>query len=80
MGFISPLLLTQVAQMSIVPMTTSATMLTAMVAKDFFLDLFLNPQNHVIAVMILGGVTVAAFVGSAFLIKLLYDKYHPKKT
>jgi hypothetical protein len=80
MGFIPPVLLSSATQFALVSMQPAALGLTLNVTKDFFQNLFLNPQNHTTAVMIIGGVCVVSCVGIAFLIKFLYDKYHPKKT
>jgi hypothetical protein len=74
MAFISPVMFTSFAQMSVVHFATATTTLTTCAVKDFFLNLFLHPGDHSVAIIIMGGVAVAACVGLAFLIKMIYER------
>ena len=56
---------------------SAASVLTANVVRDFFMNLFMHPGDHYMAVAIMCVVSIGACVGSAFLIKLLYEKYCP---
>jgi hypothetical protein len=58
----------------------ATTTLTANVIRDFFMNVFLHPGEHTIAVIICCGVVAAPFVGLAFLIKWIYEKYCPDRT
>lgn len=60
--------------------TLAAGALTANVVRDFFMNLFLHPGKNYIVVMALCAMTVAACVGLAFLIKMVYEKYSPDHT
>ena len=81
MAFISPIMFSSLAQMSVVSTTvTAVTTLTAGVAKDFFMHLFMNPGKNFVPIMIVCAVFVAAGVGSIFLIKMIYNKCMPDKS
>lgn len=56
------------------------TSLTASAAHQFFTNLFYHPGQYPMPIMILGGVTVAACVGVAFLVKMAYDKFCTETT
>ena len=53
--------------------------LTANVVRNFFTNLFMHPGDHYMTVVIICAVSVGACIGSAFLIKLVYEKYGPNK-
>lgn len=55
-----------------------ASTLTANVVRDFFTHLFMHPGDHFMGVVMICGVGVGSLVGSAFLIKLVYEKYCPE--
>ncbi|MCC5831677.1 MAG: hypothetical protein JJU12_01350 [Chlamydiales bacterium] len=75
MAFI-PALLSGSTQLT---MTTAHGSAMALSLNDFFLNLFMNPGENSTAIMIMGGVTVAACVGLAFLIMRLYEKCCPER-
>ena len=56
---------------------SAASALTAHVVRDFFTNLFMHPGDHYMAVVMICVVSIGACVGSAFLIKLVYEKYCP---
>jgi hypothetical protein len=79
MAFIPPLL-SGSAQLTLTSTATSTmTTLMAGTVKDFFLNLFMHPGENSTAVMIMGGLTVAACVGLAFLIMKLYERCCPER-
>lgn len=73
MGFITPVLFS--------PFVVTPTITTVMtsVITEFFTKVFLNPGNHLVAVIVMSAVVVAICVGIIFLIKLLFDKCCPVK-
>ncbi len=77
MGIPVSLLFSNFTQMTILPVVSTATILTLKVSANFFFDLFMNPTHHAVVVMVFSGVVIAAVVGIIFLIKMLFDKYYP---
>ena len=53
--------------------TTSTT--TAMIAKEFFLDLFINPFNHFVPLLFFAALFVVPMSGVLYLVKKAYDRY-----
>ncbi len=60
---------------------TSAALptLVGSVVGDFFTHVFLHPGQHTTAILAMAGVTVAIGIGTAFLIKLIYNRCCPDK-
>jgi hypothetical protein len=65
------------AMLSTAVTTSMLTTLTANVVKDFFIQIFLNPGSHFVAVVVICAVAVAPVAGLIFLTKKVYDKYCP---
>ena len=80
MVFFSPVMFAGQMTVGVSVASTAMGALTANVAKDFFMGIFMNPGNNFMGVMIVCGVVVATCVGLAFLLKLLFDKCFPKRT
>ena len=59
--------------------TTALTSLTANAAKDFFMQVFLNPGGNIPGVIIVCVLVAGPLIGLAFLVKLIYGKCSPKK-
>lgn len=75
MVFMTPVMLTSHFTLA----STLVPSLATTVTKNFFMQLFLNPGDNFIAVLIVCGVVVAPCVGLIFLIKKLYEKYTPER-
>jgi hypothetical protein len=74
MSFVTSIFFSGLAPYSTSTLSTMAGALSANVIKDFFMNIFMNPGNHFIPVAIFGGVCIAACVGLAYLIKMVYEK------
>jgi hypothetical protein len=79
MVFFPPVALTSQMVLMTSAASTALGTLTASVAKNFFLQIFMNPGGNFMGVVIICALPVAACLGSAFLIKMLFDKVFFKK-
>ena len=57
--------------------TPTDTYTTNVVVKDFFIHLFYHPGQHYEAIMSMGIAAIGLCVGTAFLVKFIYEKVHP---
>lgn len=48
------------------------------VVKNFSYQLFLFPEKHMFALIVIGALPLAGVVGLAFLSKKVYEKYFPE--
>lgn len=59
-------------------LSTIQTPLTiAIFSKEFFMDIFLHPENYGYWVLGFSVVAIGTVVGTVYLVKLLYEKYRP---
>lgn len=59
---------------------STVTYTTNVVVKDFFIHLFYHPGQHYEAIMSMGIAAIGLCVGTAFLVKFIYEKVHPAPT
>ena len=72
-----PVLAQSCAQIGLSSFSFTASVAVTAVAKEFFTHLFFFPFEHISAIMVMGAVVLAAGVGSAYLIRRLFNRYVP---
>lgn len=80
MTAIAPLLFSNFSQLSLATSQLGITIsATANVVQDFFMNVFLNPGQNVVAIGVMAVVVIGAAAGLAFLTKKIYEKCLPKQ-